>query len=53
MKKSVKYEYDANKKQIIVLFKNGYKVEDEDSFCRTHYFVDSENRIITTMFRNR
>lgn len=53
MKKSVKYEYDANKKQIIVLFKNGYKVEDEDSFCRTHYFVDSENRIITTMFKDK
>ena len=53
MRKSVKYEYDANKKQIVVLFKNGYRVEDEDSFCRTHYFVDSENRIITTMFKNQ
>ena len=53
MRKSVKYEYDANKKQIVVLFKNGYRVEDEESFCRTHYFVDSENRIITTMFKDQ
>lgn len=53
MSKSVKYEYDANQKQIVVLFRNGYKVEDENSFCRTHYFVDSENRIITTMFKDQ
>lgn len=53
MNKSVKYEYDANKKQTVVLFKNGYKVEDEDSFCRTHYFVDAECRIITTMFKDK
>lgn len=53
MNKSVKYEYDANKKQTVVLFKNGYRVEDEDSFCRTHYFVDAECRIITTMFKDK
>ncbi len=53
MGKSVKYEYDANKKQIIVLFKNGFRVEDENSFCRTHYFADADNRIITTMFKDQ
>lgn len=53
MGKSVKYAYDANKKQIVVLFKNGFRVEDEKSFCRTHYFADSENRIITTMFKDK
>ena len=53
MGKSVKYEYDANKKQIVVLFKNGFRVEDESSFCRTHYFADTDNRIITTMFKDQ
>lgn len=52
MSKSVKYEYDANKKQIVVLFKNGPKIEDEKSFCRTHYFTDLENTKITTSFKD-
>ena len=29
MGKSIKYEYESNKKEIVVLFKNGPKIEDE------------------------
>lgn len=52
MSKSVKYEYDSNRRQIIVLFKNGPKIEDEQSFSRTHYFVDEELTKITTAFKD-
>lgn len=52
MSKSVKYEYDSNKKQVVVLFKNGPKIEDEKSFCRTHYFLDQEKTRITTIFKD-
>lgn len=52
MAKSVKYEYEANRKEVIVLFKNGPKIEDEKSFCRTHYFTDMEKTKITTVFKD-
>lgn len=52
MRKSIKYEYDSNRRQIVVLFKNGPKIEDEQSFCRTHYFVDEEKTKITTAFKD-
>lgn len=52
MVKSVKYEYEANRKEVIVLFKNGPKIEDEKSFCRTHYFTDMEKTKITTVFKD-
>lgn len=52
MSKSVKYEYDSNKKQVVVLFKNGPKIEDEGSFSRSHYFTDTENTKITTIFKD-
>ena len=52
MSKSVKYEYDSNRRQIVVLFKNGPKIEDEQSFSRTHYFVDEEKTRITTAFKD-
>lgn len=52
MSKSVKYEYDSNRKQIVVLFKNGPKIEDEKTFCRSHYFIDQEKTKITTVFKD-
>lgn len=52
MSKSVKYEYDLNKKKIVVLFRNGPVIEDENSFCRTHYFTDVEKTMITTSFKD-
>ncbi len=52
MRKAVKYEYDSNKKRTVILFKGGYKVEDEKTFCKSHYFVDSDNGIITTIFKD-
>ena len=52
MSRSIKYEYDSNKKQIVVLFKNGPKIEDEQNFCRTHYFLDQEKTRITTIFKD-
>lgn len=52
MSKSVKYEYDLNRKKIVVLFRNGPVIEDEDSFCRTHYFTDTNNTMITTSFKD-
>ena len=36
--KVCEYEYDLNRKKIVVLFRNGPVIEDENSFCRTHYF---------------
>lgn len=52
MSKSIKYEYDSNRREIVVLFKNGPKIEDENSFCRSHYFIDQEKTKITTMFKD-
>ena len=52
MSKSIKYEYDSNRREIVVLFKNGPKIEDEVSFCRSHYFIDSEKTKITTVFKD-
>ena len=52
MSNSVKYEYDLNRKKIVVLFKNGPIIEDEKSFCKTHYFTDSNNTMITTAFKD-
>lgn len=52
MSKSVKYEYDINRKKVVVLFKNGPVIEDDKSFCRTHYFTDVNNTMITTCFKD-
>lgn len=52
MAKSVKYEYDLNRKKIVVLFRNGPVIEDEKSFSRTHYFTDANNTMITTAFKD-
>lgn len=52
MSRSVKYEYDLNRKKIVVLFRNGPVIEDENSFCRTHYFTDVDNTMITTGFKD-
>ncbi len=52
MSKSIKYEYDSNRREIVVLFKNGPKIEDENSFCRSHYFIDKEKTKITTLFKD-
>lgn len=52
MSRSVKYEYDLNRKKIVVLFRNGPVIEDENSFCRTHYFTDVDNTMITTSFKD-
>lgn len=52
MGKSIKYEYESNRKEIVVLFKNGPKIEDEKSFCRSHYFTDQEKTKITTIFKD-
>lgn len=52
MSRSVKYEYDLNRKKIVVLFRNGPVIEDENSFCRTHYFTDADNTMITTSFKD-
>lgn len=52
MSKSIKYEYDSNRREIVVLFKNGPKIEDENSFCRSHYFTDQEKTKITTVFKD-
>lgn len=52
MSKSVKYEYDLNRKKIVVLFRNGPVIENEKTFCRTHYFTDPENTMITTSFKD-
>lgn len=52
MSKSVKYELDINRKKIVVLFKNGPVIEDPDSFCKTHYFTDPNNTMITTIFKD-
>ena len=52
MSKSVKYEYDLNRKKIVVLFRDGPVIEDENSFCRTHYFTDVDNTMITTSFKD-
>ena len=51
MSRSVKYEYDLNRKKIVVLFRNGPVIEDEN-FCRTHYFTDIDNTMITTSFKD-
>ncbi len=52
MGKSIKYEYESNRKEIVVLFKNGPKIEDEENFCRSHYFTDQEKTKITTIFKD-
>lgn len=52
MAKSVKYEYDLNRKKIVVLFRNGPVIEDEKTFSRTHYFTDANNTMITTAFKD-
>ena len=52
MSRSVKYEYDLNRKKIVVLFRNAPVIEDENSFCRTHYFTDVDNTMITTSFKD-
>lgn len=52
MGRSIKYEYDSNRKKIVVLFKNGPKIEDEENFCRSHYFTDQEKTKITTIFKD-
>lgn len=52
MSKSIKYKYDSNRREIVVLFKNGPKIEDENSFCRSHYFIDKEKTKITTLFKD-
>ena len=41
-----------NRKKIVVLFRNGPVIEDENSFCRTHYFTDVDNTMITTSFKD-
>ncbi len=50
--KSVKYELDVSKKKMVVIFKNGPVIEDQSSFCRTHYFVDPSMTMITTAFKD-
>lgn len=52
MGKSIKYEYESNRKEIVVLFKNGPKIEDEENFARSHYFTDQEKTKITTIFKD-
>lgn len=52
MSKSVKYQYDLNRKKIVVLFRNGPVIEDEKTFCKTHYFTDVDNTMITASFKD-
>lgn len=52
MSEPIKYEYDNYDRKVIILFKEGPKIEDEKSFSRTHYFSDEEMTIITTDFKD-
>ncbi|SJZ61249.1 Shedu anti-phage system protein SduA domain-containing protein [Anaerorhabdus furcosa] len=50
--KEVFYEIESMNKEIIVIFKDGIIVEDEEAFRKSHYFKNEENTSITTIFKD-
>jgi len=49
---SVVYEYEEINREIIVLFKDTPIIEDENLFRRSHYFKNTTNTSITTIFKD-
>lgn len=49
---SVVYEYEEINREIIVLFKDTPIIEDESLFRRSHYFKNTTNTSITTVFKD-
>lgn len=50
--KGVFYEQESINKNVYVIFKETPVIEDEELFKKSHYFKNSENTSITTLFKD-